>query len=163
MAFDINNPYFRTKVLTASPEQLRLMLIEGAIHFMELGRDALEVKNFEVSFENLSQAKAIVLELINALRPEHDPQLAEKLSGLYTFMFTELTQAGFDKDPKRVNSVIRLMEYERETWILLMEKLAKDNGEDSTALSANTLPEVADNYQSQEKPSGPRRPISMQG
>ena len=31
MAFDINNPYFRTKVLTASPEQLRLYLIEGAL------------------------------------------------------------------------------------------------------------------------------------
>ncbi|MEM1165592.1 MAG: flagellar export chaperone FliS [Planctomycetota bacterium] len=141
MAFDVNNPYFRTKVLTASPEQLRLMLIDGGIHFMELGRDALAKKDFEGVYENISQAKAILLELINALRPEHAPDLCERLSSLYTFMFTELTRASTERSPEVVDKVIELMRFERETWVMLMEKVAKERDAEQAA-PTNPLPEV---------------------
>ncbi len=126
MAFDINNPYFRTKVLTASPEQLRLILLEGAIHFVEIGREGLATKNYEKVYEGFSQARAIVMELMNALRPEIAPELCSRLSSLYTYIFKLLMEASFEKNDAKGAEALKLLEYERETWTLLLEKLATE-------------------------------------
>lgn len=137
MAFDTNNPYFRTKVMTASPEQLRMLLIEGAIQFMRQGREGLAAKNYERSYEGLTQAKAILMELINALKPEVAPELCARLQGLYVYMYRLLTEGSFEKNLKKIDEAIELMEYERETWALLLEKLAdRKKGPDETASAA---------------------------
>lgn len=122
------NPYLRTRVLTASPEELRLLLIEGAIRFARQGREGLAKKNFEASFTGLSQCRDILVELITTMRPEVEPTLCERLHGLYTFMYNELVEASFQRDPERVDTVITLLEYEHETWTLLMRKLAEERG-----------------------------------
>ena len=67
-AFDVNNPYFRTKVLTASPGELRLMLLEGAVRYIGLGREGLASKDYEKVYEGFSQARSIVMELMNVNR-----------------------------------------------------------------------------------------------
>jgi len=135
MAFDVNNPYFRTKVLTASPEQLRLMLIDGAIHFVEIGREGLATKNYEKVYEGFSQSKAIVMELINALRPEHAPELCSRLSSLYTYIFRLLMEASFEKNDAKAAEAQKLLEYERETWTMLLEKLSSERPDQATAPS----------------------------
>lgn len=124
MAFDINNPYFRTKVLTASPEELRLLLLDGALHFTAVGREGLAAKDFERVYEGFSQAKAIVMELINALRPEHAPELCQRMSGLYTYIYRLLMESSFQRNDEKAAEAQKLLEYERETWALLMEQLA---------------------------------------
>ena len=43
------NPYLRNQVLTASPEQLRLMLYDGALRFMRAGKVGLAEKNYDIS------------------------------------------------------------------------------------------------------------------
>lgn len=141
MQFDINNPYFRTKVLTASREELRLLLIDGCIRFMRGGRDALLSKDWENVYNGFTQAKAIILELINSLDHSANPELCARLSGLYTYMYSRLTEGSFEKDVTKVDEVIGLMEYERETWVLLMEKLASDRagGSDPVADAAREL------------------------
>ncbi len=123
---DTNNPYFRTKVLTAKPEELRLMLIEGAIRFMREGREGLAAKNYEKSYENLSNAKNILVEMMNTLRHDVAPDLCARLESLYTYMFTTLVGASLERDPSKIDEVIDLMEYERETWLLLIEKVARE-------------------------------------
>lgn len=128
MPIDVNNPYIRTKILTAGPEELRLMLLEGFIRFARDGRDALARKEFEKVYENFTSARAILLELLNGLRPEVAPELCARLQGLYTYMFRRLTEGSFEKDLAKIDEVISLMEFERETWVLLMEKLAKERG-----------------------------------
>lgn len=122
------NPYLRTRVLTASPEELRLLLIEGAIRFARQGRDGLARKDFEASFAGLSSCRDIIVELITTMRPEVDPDLCDRLHGLYTFMYNELVEASFQRDPNRVDTVVKLLEYEHETWVLLMRKLAEERG-----------------------------------
>lgn len=120
------NQYLKTKVLTASPAELRMLLIEGAIRFAHQAREGLIEKNYEKSFEGFSQSKAILMELINALRPEVDKSLCDKLAALYTFMFRRLIDANLEKDVTIVDEVIRLLNYERETWAMLLEKLADE-------------------------------------
>lgn len=124
MAFDINNPYLRTKVLTASPEELRLMLIDGCIRFLNDGRGALEAKNFEKVFEHFTNARNILVELTTCLRRDVDPVLCEKLEAIYTYVLRLTVDGSFDKDTKKIDEAIELMEYDRQTWVLLMEKLA---------------------------------------
>lgn len=141
MAFNTNNPYFRTKVMTATPEQLRMMLLEGALQFMRQGRDGLAEKNYEKSFEGLSQAKAIVMELINALKPEVAPDLCNRLQSLYVYIFRLLTEGSFEKDLKKIDEAIELMDFERETWGLLIEKLASERKPASAGGVHAALPE----------------------
>ncbi len=144
MSVDVNNPYFRTKVLTASPEELRLMLIEGSIRFMRQGRDALAERSWEASFEALTSAKNILLELTTAMKHEVAPEICARLDALYTFLYRRLVDASLERDPAIVDEVISLMEYERETWVMLMDKVVEERGaEGAAAESAPEAPEPA--------------------
>ena len=124
-----SNAYLRTKVMTASPAELRLLLLDGAIKFANQARAGLEAKDYEKSFEGFTSCRNIILELINGIRPEQDPELAERVRGLYLFIYQELVESSFGKDIGRLDKTIELIAYERETWSMLMEKLgAEDAG-----------------------------------
>lgn len=138
MAFDINNPYFRTKVLTASPEELRLMLIDGCIRFLRDGRAALEAKNFEKVFEHFTNARNILVELTTSLKREIDPDLCNKLEAIYTYVLRLTVDGSFDKNLQKIDEAIELMEFDRETWVMLMEKLAGERA--GAAASAEYAP-----------------------
>ncbi|MBX3403451.1 MAG: flagellar export chaperone FliS [Phycisphaeraceae bacterium] len=120
------NAYLRTKVLTASPEELRLMLLEGAIKFLRQGRDGLERKDHEASFDGFSKCRNIVLELMNSVRPDIAPDLCGRVTSLYTFIYTKLVEAGFERDLVKADKVIEMLEFERETWALAMQKAAEE-------------------------------------
>lgn len=163
MAIDVNNPYFRTKVLTASPEELKLLLIDGGIRFLKLGREALGNRNWEGVYTNLSQAKDIVLELMGGLRHEIAPELCARQSSLYTWMIVSITEAGFEKDTKKLDDVIATLEYERETWVMLMEQLVKERAANAGQTPAQTSTQAAKaNTATAANPSGQaRRPLSI--
>lgn len=120
------NPYLRTKIMTASPEELRLMLYDGAIRFCEQGREALQKRDFEASYTNLMRAQKIVLELSTSLNHSIEPDLCAKLSALYTYLYRLLVDANLERVVKPVDEAIKLLNYERETWILLMQKLKQN-------------------------------------
>ncbi|TVQ59942.1 MAG: flagellar export chaperone FliS [Phycisphaerales bacterium] len=126
MTNDPTNAYLRSKVFSASPEELRLMLLDGAIRFTRQGREGLANNNPEQTYNGLSSAKNILLELVSSLRPEVDPDLCSKLSALYMFMYRRLVDANLEKNTGAADEVIGLLEYERETWVLLMEKVRRE-------------------------------------
>ncbi len=123
--------YLRTKVLTANPAELRLLLLDGALKFAEQGRVGLENQNHEAAFEGISRCQAILMELINALRPEMEPELCERLSALYTFLYSRLVTASQERDASIVEEVLSLLRYELETWTMLLKKLADENAQAS--------------------------------
>ena len=127
MTTSTSNPYLRTKVMTASPTELRLMLFDGAIKFLKQGKDGLEKKDYEQSYSGITRCQNIIMELLTTLDPEQSPELCEKLSGLYTFMYTQLVKASTERDPEIANEVLGLLQYERETWVMLMDRLAEEN------------------------------------
>ena|ERR1700722_6928936 len=117
--------YLRTKVLTATPEQLQLMLFDGAVRFADQGRAALVEKNFEQVFLNFSRAQKIVNQLICALKRDVDPELCDRLSGIYKYVYRKLVEASVDHVLASAEEAISLLNYQRETWVMLMEKLGK--------------------------------------
>ncbi len=118
--------YLRTKVLTASPAELRMMLLDGAVRYTEQAREALGRKDFERLYDNVTRSQSILMELLNALDPSHDPELCKRLSGLYTYMYTRLVTASSQRDVSIFDEVLKLLRYEQETWRLLLKKLAED-------------------------------------
>ena len=150
------NVYLKTKVLTASPAELRLMLIDGAIRFTKQARVGILERDFEQSFEGFSKARAIVTELISGLNPEVDAELCDRLTGLYTFIFTRLVDASSERSIEIIDEVLELFRFERETWAMLVESLASEN---ASASSVTDVP-VARPATSPEKGSGSGLPTA---
>ncbi|MHC4448357.1 MAG: flagellar export chaperone FliS [Planctomycetota bacterium] len=122
-----DNAYLKTKVMTASPAELRLLLFDGAIKFAEQAKAGLKQKNYEKAFTGLTRCQEIILELTTSLDADHAPDLCEKLTGLYTFMYTHLMRASQERDPALVDEVLGLLLYERETWSMVLERLVEEN------------------------------------
>lgn len=120
------NAYLKSRVMSATPEQLRLMLLDGALRFAAQGRDGLARKDYEASFTGLTSCRDILMELITSIRTDVDPDLMQRIKGLYTFMYSELVTAGLERDPARVEKVIELLTFERETWSMLCDKVADE-------------------------------------
>lgn len=119
------NAYLATKILTATPEQLRLMLLEGALKFCRQGRDGLANKNYEAVFNGFSRCRAILVELVTTMKPEPDRELYERLSSLYLFMMSRLMESSHERNIEKADEVIKLLDYERETWVMLIEKVTE--------------------------------------
>ena len=118
--------YLRTRVLTATPEQLQMMLFDGAVRFAEQGRLALIAKNWEQSYNNISRCQKIISELIASLRPDVSPELCGKLSGLYNFAYRKLIEANIEHKVEALDEAVSVLKYQRETWGLLLQQLGKD-------------------------------------
>ena len=119
--------YLRTKVMTASPAELRLMLFDGAIRFTEQARRGYEARDFEVAFDGTTKAQAILRELINALRPAQAPELCERLTALYTYIYKQLVQASSTRELAPLDEVLKLLRFERETWSMCIDELSREN------------------------------------
>jgi flagellar protein FliS len=122
------NPYLRTKVLTAGPAELRLLLLDGAVKFARQGRDGIAAKDYEAMFNGISQCRDIVVELMTSIGSEVEPSLAHKVRSVFTFIFSELTTASMEKSVPKMDKIVGLLEYERETWAMLIEKLKREQG-----------------------------------
>lgn len=133
------NAYLRTRVLTASPEELRLMLLEGAVKFLRQGREAMAQSKHEAAFTGLTQGRDIVFELMTTIREDVDPELAANAKALYAFIYRTIVEGGHEKDPVRIDKAIELLEFERETWVMLMQRLAEERGHAPAAGAAASI------------------------
>jgi flagellar protein FliS len=118
--------YLKTKIMTASPAALQLMLWDGAIRFAEQGKEAILKKDIEGSYKLLMRSQKIILEMVSSLRHELNPELCKNLAALYTYMHRRLVDANVHKDDKAVDEAVELMRHQRQTWVMLMDKLAQE-------------------------------------
>jgi len=123
------NSYLRNAILQASPEQLQLMLYDGAIRFALRGRDAIERKDHEASFEALSRAQKIILEMQAGLRADVNAELCERMSSLYNFIYRKLVNGSVNRDVSEIDAALRILRLERETWVILLDKVNKERAE----------------------------------
>ena len=94
------NEYLKTKVLTASQEQLQLMLYDGAIRFCEQARNAIENKQIEQSYNLIVKAEKIVMEMCHSMRDEVAPETCANMRRLYIFCYEKLVDANLKKETK---------------------------------------------------------------
>lgn len=129
--------YLRTKILTASPQELRILLYDGAVKFCRQARHALEKHEFESMYNAIIRAQKVVTELSTSLDHASDPELCGKLAGLYNYIYLRLVDANMERDTARLDEAIRLLEYQRETWMLAIKK--SRGSQDEPAATASGL------------------------
>lgn len=117
--------YLKTRVFTATPEQLQMMLYEGAIRFAEQARPALEKKDWETSYNMISRAQRIITELNTSLKHDISPELCGNLAALYNYVFRKLIEANVEHKIEALDEAIKILRYQRETWALLLEQLGR--------------------------------------
>jgi flagellar protein FliS len=104
------------------------MLYDGALKFSRQAIDSIEAGAIESGFDSLMRAQKIVLELSTSLNHQIAPDLCDKLAALYTYIYRLLVDANTQRRTQPVEEAIQLLEYEKETWQMLMQKLADEGG-----------------------------------
>ncbi len=107
--------YKRNNIQTAPPEKLILLLYSGAIRFLSLAEEGLEEQNIEKVNTNVGKVQNILSELMASLAFEQE-EMASSLFQLYEYMHSELTRANIHKDPKKIQSVKKMLTELRDAW-----------------------------------------------
>lgn len=109
------NAYRESAVLTATPEQLVVMLYDGANRFLTQSAVAMREGRAGLAGEKLRRAEAIVDELLATLDMSVG-EIAERLQALYLFFKQHLMAARLHQDAAKVDEVRRLMGELRSAW-----------------------------------------------
>ena len=107
--------YKESAVLTATPEQLVVMLYDGASRFLFQAATAMREGNLAAANSRLQAAEAIVDELTVTLNMEAG-DVAERLKGIYVFCRRLTTEARLERNPQKIEQASRLLSELREAW-----------------------------------------------
>lgn len=110
------NAYKTNSVNYASKDQLLLMLVDGAVKFAKIGRQAIVDKDIKKSHENIVRTQDIFYELMATLDVKKGGQWAQGLMNIYDFIVRRLIDANIKKDVAIMDEVIPLIEDIRDTW-----------------------------------------------
>ena len=117
--------YLRTRVLTATPEQLQMMLYDGALRFAEQARAAMEARDYDKSYSTICRAQKILTEMTSGLKHDVFPELCGKLASLYNFAYRKLVDANVHRNIEAIDEALAVLRYQRETWALLMDQIGR--------------------------------------
>ncbi|MGN0342161.1 MAG: flagellar export chaperone FliS [Roseburia sp.] len=113
----INNGYAayqNTKIMTASPAELTLMLYEGAIKFCNIAMVGIEEKNIEKAHNNIVKVENIIQEFQATLN--HKYPVAKDFDNVYTYLLEKLHEANIKKDQEVLEEVLKHLRTMRDTW-----------------------------------------------
>lgn len=122
----INSPLqkYQQSQFQTSPEQLLIMLYDGAIRFVKLGITGIEEANYEKSNTNLCKGQAVLHELIAALNMDY--QVAKTLYQVYEYMIHQLIQSNLKKDVRPAHEVLSHLQELREAWDTAIKSLGQN-------------------------------------
>lgn len=115
------NQYRDNTVLGATPEQLMLMLYDGAIRFISLAIQAIENKQIDKRAYYINKTTAIVSEFAATLDHSLAPELAENLDALYAYMLNRMFEANLNNDQAPLIEVKNMLSGLRGTWAQAIE------------------------------------------
>lgn len=115
MDLSAHDSYLETQVHTATPQRLRLMLIDGALRQARAAQQAWTEQRLNDAAESLIRCRDIVAELLSGIRIDKSPVVQQTL-GIYAFVFSALTEVQQSRDTHQLAGIIRVLEEDRETW-----------------------------------------------
>jgi flagellar protein FliS len=115
--------YLVTEVMTATPQKLQLMLIDAAIRFGQQAQQHSRAGRDQEAGEAILRAQEIVSQLMGGLRPDHQPDLARQVAGVYLFIFRSLLDAHLNRSEKSLADALSVLKVEQETWRAVCAKL----------------------------------------
>lgn len=119
------NAYKNNSVNYASKEQLLLMLLDGAVKFSKIARQAIVEKDIKRAHDSITRTQEIFTELRVSL-DQNAGEWAVQMFNVYGFINEKLFEANIKKDEKIMDEVIPLIEEVRDIWYAA-EKKAKSS------------------------------------
>jgi flagellar protein FliS len=116
----LNNPYNMANKLktdaisSATPEELTLMLYDGALKFANIALIGIEKKDYEKVNNSCQRIRAIIRELQTTLDFKYD--IANIFNDYYEFILRRLHTANMKKDEELMKEVAFLLRSIRDTW-----------------------------------------------
>lgn len=106
--------YQGTKINTASPAELTLMLYDGAIKFCNKAIYAIEDKNISKANENFIKAQKIIMEFRGTL--DYKYPVAQDFERVYDYIYRRLIEANIKKDKEIAEDALKYIREMRDTW-----------------------------------------------
>ncbi len=106
--------YRQSRVETASPGELVLMLYNACIRNMRDALSCIGEKDYAGANNNLLRAQDIIDELRGSLNL--DIEIAKGLDAVYDFVYLSLVDANLKKDPQPVEGAVKVMAGIRDAW-----------------------------------------------
>ena len=117
--------YNNSKVLTASPAELTLMLYDGAIKFCNIAQVAIEQGNVQKAHENIVKVQRIIDYLRKTLDMKY--AVAQDFENVYVYLNRRLMEANVKKDKEILEEINMHLHSVRDTWKEVM-RLNKEKG-----------------------------------
>src|SRR3954454_11156592 len=115
--------YRANAVLTASPEQLVVMLYDGAVRFLRQSETAMTEGAWTHAFDKLGRGEAIIDELLATLNMDTG-EMSDRLQAIYVFCKKTLIDARLQRNGEKIGHVAALLVSLREAWAKLAEQAA---------------------------------------
>ncbi|WP_300808653.1 flagellar export chaperone FliS [uncultured Acetatifactor sp.] len=106
--------YNNSKILTASPAELTLMLYEGAIKFCNIAIVAVENKDIEKAHVNIQKIERIIDYFRQTLDMKYP--VAEDFERVYSYLSARLIEANLKKDKEILEEINGHLRSMRDTW-----------------------------------------------
>jgi flagellin-specific chaperone FliS len=116
-----DNPYLQQEVFTASPFQLRWMLIQraealcGFVQQLWLAGDDLQAASW------LLRIREILGELLDGIKDKDNP-VSQQVSDFYVYLLQLLTRVERTRDAEKLKTLEELLQIENETWKQVVQK-----------------------------------------
>lgn len=120
------NHYQRMAVQTANPLRQITALYDGAVHFLNQAKAALEARDIAAKSEATGRALDIISYLRGILDFEQGGEIAHNLDRLYDYMTTRMLQASARLEVAPYEEVIGLLATLREGWEQLSQHYERD-------------------------------------
>ena len=109
------NAYRESAVLTATPQQLVVMLYDGARRFLYQAATAMRSSDVELAHLKLRRAESIISHLHDTLDMDQG-EIPARLQSIYLFCTRHLSQARVQRDPAKIEEVSALLGELRQAW-----------------------------------------------
>jgi flagellar secretion chaperone FliS len=106
--------YQNNSISTATPEELTLMLYNGAIKFLKQAKAAIEERNIVKAHENNIKVQNIIHELIVTL--DRSYPIADQFLAIYDYLLHRTIEANVKKDISIHEEVENFFIQFRDTW-----------------------------------------------
>ena len=116
--------YQNSKIMTASPAELTLMLYEGAIKFGNIAILAMENKDPAKAHENVVKVEKIIQNFRETLDKRYP--IWEDFEKVYVYLLRRCHEANIAKDPEIMQEVVKHLRSMRDNWKEVMKKVATD-------------------------------------
>jgi len=115
--------YNNSKVMTASPAELSLMLYEGAIKFCNIAIMGIEDNDIQKAHINIIKAENIIIEFQATLN--HKYPVSKDFENVYNYIYDSLIEANIKKDKEILEEVLMHLRVLRDTWKEVMQLTRK--------------------------------------